>query len=181
LEQVRQLFAGPDSEKNAQNFERLVTASKNTVDRFLTRYESHKSKEHKEIAAILRAKWDTPETTSVTHYIRRDLKSDFWPAQNRERYPDDEKTYGHKVDAKAWSPSFAHTQFVPRRERLGPDSAMDTPVSGVFEFRMPNHAGNQKLEAHFARSKKRPRNALEQSWTAFEAHVDLVQKKRKFS
>ncbi len=178
VEKVRDLFAGPNADQNQKNFERIVSASANVVTNFISHLESSENNDHKEIAKILHDKWETPSDNSVMHWIRRDLKMDLIPMASLSRYPADKANkYGTVINANAASPSFAHSQFIPRREMIG--QGLMSPVSGALEFRAGEYVGNRRLAAHFNRSKRRSRQDVDASWNHFESYVNRVAKRIK--
>lgn len=180
MKQIRALFVGPDSEQNTKNFERLVLAAENTAHNFVTHLESSRLKDHLEIAQILRKNWLSTTQGSVMRMIRSDLKIDFLPREGSSRYPEDtNQAYGRNINVDTRSPSFAHSQFVPRRERLSIDPHSKAPVSGAFEFRAGEYVGNSRVDAHFTPNRKRPRQDLEASWVHFEKYVDRLRKRAK--
>ena len=179
-EQIRKLFAGSHPEQNELNFERLVCATQNVVRCFVAQLEASSSKDHNEIATFLKNNWETPNYKSVLYWIKRDLKIDFIPMTTPERYPDDSKNdYGHKIIPNTSCGSFAHSQFIPRRERLGQNLISKAPVTGVLEFRSGDFVGNARVDAYFTKGKKRTRNDLDASWNHFEYYVERLQKKHK--
>jgi hypothetical protein len=180
VEQIRALLAGPSEEQNKRNFERIVSASSNAVKNFIGTMESSKKNDHREIAKLLTNNWESTGKTSPLYWIRYDLKLDFMPKANLSRYPADKlNKYGNVVNANAHSSSYAHSQFVPRRERLGSDTTSKAPVSGAFEFRASEHVGNARVQAHFKRGKKRGARELDASWNHFESYVGRIAKRAR--
>jgi hypothetical protein len=174
--QLLDLFAGENLEDSKKNMKLLVEATLSVVKDFLSYLATTDDDDAKEIVSALYEHWSETES-----WVSRDLKSDFIPRANKKRYPHDSLvSYGNKVDTHATSPSFASSQYLPRRERLSSDLEGNAPVSGAFEFRASSFAGNTKMGEHFlAPTAKRKQKALDSSWASFERYVGRLAKKQR--
>ena len=174
--QLHDLFASENTETNKKNINLLVQGALSATQDFLSRWNITGNADDQEVVKILHEQWHDVES-----WIRRDLTSDFVPMVNKKRYPNDTSgQYGNNVNSSAVSPSFAGSQYLPRRERLGSEQQSKAPVSGAFEFRGGAFAGNKEVGEHFlAGTLKRKQEALDSSWASFEQYVGRLTKKQR--
>jgi len=174
--QLHDLFVSENVQQNKHNIELLVQAAQSVTHDFLNYWDSMGSADDKQVVKVLYEHWHEVRT-----WIRRDLTHDFVPRANKKRYPNDTyEQYGNKVDTSAVSSSFAGSQYLPRRERLGGDPDYKAPVGGAFEFRGGSFSGNKDAGDYFsAPSLKRKQEALDSSWAHFEQYLGRLTKKQR--
>lgn len=174
--QLHDLFASENLEHNKKNINLLVQLALSATQDFLSNINNIGNTDEKEVVKVLHENWHDVES-----WVRRDLSSDFVPRVNKKRYPEDTSDhYGNKVITSASSPSFAGSQYLPRRERLSSEQPGNAPVSGAFEFRGGAFNGNKKISEHFsAETPKRKQEALDSSWASFENYVGRLSKKQR--